>query len=222
MFTGIIEETGKLKSRMRGRESSGIVVECQKVLEGTVVGDSIAVEGVCLTVIGLGKDYFEADVMNETFFRSALGKLPLQSRVNLERAMAADGRFGGHIVSGHIDGTGVVNGIKEDGNAYWYRIGAGKEILRYVVEKGSIAINGISLTVAAVDSQSFQVSVIPHTRSITSIQNLKEGSLVNLECDMIGKYVEKFIGLEQGWDELPGNGTKKRGLTREFLMDNGF
>lgn len=216
MFTGIVEETGKIKGRIKSGKSSAITISCKKVLEGTIIGDSIAVNGVCLTVTNMGKDYFEADVMNETLSRSTLGDSPIGSSVNLERAMPADGRFGGHIVSGHIDGTGIVRHIKEDDNAFWYKIGADKKILKYIVEKGSIAINGISLTVANADEISFEVSVIPHTRGVTGIGELREGSVVNLECDIIGKYVERLISFKS--EEEKGRG----GLTREFLLKNGF
>lgn len=217
MFTGIIEETGKIKERKKSGKSSSMTISCKRVLEGTEIGDSIAVNGVCLTVTEMGKDYFKADVMNETLSRSSLGESPIGSIVNLERAMAAGGRFGGHIVSGHIDGTGTVTHIKEDDNACWYKISADKKLLKYIVEKGSVAINGISLTVALVDDTSFQVSVIPHTGEVTGISYLREGSVVNLECDIIGKYVEKFITFNSEEEKNRGSG-----LTREFLFENGF
>lgn len=215
MFTGIIEETGKIKERKKSGKSSAITISCKKVLEETRIGDSIAVNGVCLTVTEMGKDYFKADVMNETLSRSALGEGTIGSIVNLERAMAAGGRFGGHIVSGHIDGTGKVMSVKEDDNAHWYKIAADKKLLKYIVEKGSIAINGVSLTVAAVDDDSFQVSLIPHTMGVTGIGDLREGSVVNLECDIIGKYVEKLMVFDSKDKE-------KGGLTREFLLENGY
>ena len=148
MFTGIIEEIGTVRRIGSGR----IHIRAKTVLEGVKIGDSIAVNGVCLTVTELGADFFAADVMPETFQRSSLGKLKTGSGVNLERAMAADGRFGGHIVSGHIDGTGKIQSITKDGNAVRYRIDTSKELLRGIVEKGSVAVDGISLTVAAVAS----------------------------------------------------------------------
>ena len=148
MFTGIIEETGRIKKIQKGRHSAVISIQAETVLEGTKVGDSIAVNGVCLTVTGLENGMFHADVMHETMSRSALRNLVPGSRVNLERAMAADGRFGGHIVAGHVDGTGNIVRIENDDNAVWYTIQAEEEILRLVVEKGSVAVDGISLTVA--------------------------------------------------------------------------
>src|SRR5699024_10764363 len=163
MFTGIVEETGVIRGIRKNRESAVVSVEAGKVLEDLKIGDSVAVNGVCLTVVEFFPGGFGADVMHETLDRSTLGSLKPGSRVNLERAMAADGRFGGHIVAGHVDGRGTVRKIERDDNALWYTIGTGREILRYVVEKGSIAIDGISLTVAKVSEESFQVSVIPHT-----------------------------------------------------------
>ena len=156
MFTGIVEETGTLRSLSRGSKSCVIHVQCSTVLEDTRIGDSIAVNGICLTVTSMESGGFTADVMNETLSRSSLAQTRPGDPVNLERAMAANGRFGGHIVSGHIDGTGIIREIRDDDNAVWYTVEAPPEILRYVVEKGSIAIDGISLTVARVDDRSFQ------------------------------------------------------------------
>ena len=218
MFTGIIEETGKLRSLQKGSDSCVIAVSCQTVLEGTKVGDSIAVNGICLTVTNLLSDSFTADVMNETLNRSSLGNTRPGECLNLERAMAADGRFGGHIVSGHIDGTGVIREIRKDANAVWYVIETEPDILRYIVEKGSIAIDGISLTVAKLDNTSFQVSVIPHTRAVTALTERTVGSVVNLENDIIGKYVEKLIKPYQPNDTAATSG----GISMEFLAQNGF
>ena len=193
MFTGLIEETGKVSSLRRGGNSSFIRIQAEKVLEGTVTGDSIAVNGVCLTVTEMGSGWFQADVMNETLARSSLGSLKPGDPVNLERAMAAGGRFGGHIVSGHIDGTGTVTDIKNDGIAVWYTITADPQILRYIVENGSVALDGISLTVAKVTAESFSVSVIPHTAEVTTLSKRKTGDKINIENDIIGKYVEKLM-----------------------------
>ena len=215
MFTGIVEETGRVKAVRLGAASAKLEIEASLVLEGTKLGDSIATNGVCLTVCALTPTSYTADVMNETLRRSSLGELHAGDIVNLERAMAANGRFGGHIVSGHIDGTGAVRRIEADGNAVWYTIQADKKLLRYVVEKGSITIDGISLTVAAVDDDSFKVSVIPHTREVTNLKGKRPGSIVNLECDVIGKYVEKLVGLDsQNSSEACGDGN---GLTMEAL-----
>ena len=214
MFTGIIEEVGRIRAIERQAVSARLTVAASKVLSDVHLGDSIAVNGVCLTVTSFGRDYFCADVMHETLNRSSLGKLVSGSAVNLERAMAADGRFGGHIVSGHIDGTGKVAAITKDDNAIWYQIKTDIGILKYIVEKGSVAIDGISLTVAKTDSQSFSVSIIPHTAGATTLSLRKAGDVVNLENDIVGKYIEKFITFEK---EKP-----KSGITKEFLLKNGF
>ena len=215
MFTGIVEEVGKVRSVSRGSTSSFIEIQAHTVLEGTKLGDSIAVNGVCLTVVELSADSFKADVMNETLSRSSLGTLKNGSPVDLERAMAAGGRFGGHIVSGHIDGTGTITDIKKDGIAHWYTITAPPEILRYIVEKGSIAIDGISLTVARVTDSSFSVSIIPHTAARTVLSHKTSGDIVNLENDIIGKYVEKLM--KPAEEE-----TSSGGITMDFLARNGF
>lgn len=181
MFTGIIEEIGHVKAVKKQTFSQVIVIEASKVLEGTKIGDSIAVNGICLTVTAIEKGQFSADVMHETVKRTSLKNIRAGSHVNLERAMGADGRFGGHIVSGHIDGTGTVTDIRKDDNAVWYRISADDGILKYVVEKGSITIDGISLTVASVTDKYFEVSVIPHTREVTilRIYNTSKIQIIN-------------------------------------------
>ena len=211
MFTGIIEELGTIKDLSAG---GSIRILADRVLEGTNIGDSIAVNGICLTVTELNGDGFTADVMPETLKRTSLSLLRRGDRVNLERAMAADGRFGGHIVSGHIDGTGKIREYKKDGNAVWVTISADDDILRLVVEKGSIAIDGISLTVAEVTDTYFKVSIIPHTAGETTLLLKNTGDPVNLETDIVGKYVEKL--LRHG--EVRGNG-RSGGLTMEMLED---
>lgn len=215
MFTGIIEEMGILKNIQKKSVSAVLTVQAKKVLSDVHVGDSIAVNGVCLTVTSFDNSTFRADVMHETLNRSALGSLCPGSPVNLERAMAADGRFGGHIVSGHIDGTGTVRTIERDGNAVWYTICCAPEILRYIIPKGSIAIDGISLTVAKVTDSDFAVSVIPHTAEETALSRKKTGDTVNLENDCIGKYVEKLLGISR-------QSKNRQGLTLEKLLQNGF
>lgn len=197
VFTGIVEECGTVLGVLKNGVSGSLQIQASTVLEGTKTGDSIAVNGVCLTVTKLTKSSFTADVMAETFRRTNLGNLGKNSRVNLERAMAADGRFGGHIVSGHIDGTGIISRIKEEGNAVWIYISAPQSILNLIVEKGSVAVDGISLTVAAVSDKEFAVSVIPHTRENTALSGKKTGAVVNLENDIIGKYVQKLTGTAQ-------------------------
>ncbi|SHM91968.1 riboflavin synthase [Ruminococcus flavefaciens] len=214
MFTGIIEEIGTVCSVKRSGSSSFIEIQAKKVLEDVHMGDSIAVNGVCLTVTHFGGGVFRADVMNETLSRSSLGSLTSGSPVNLERAMAAGGRFGGHIVSGHIDGTGTITDIKNDGIAVWYTVSAAPELLRYIVEKGSIAIDGISLTVAKVTDTSFSVSIIPHTASQTILGSRKVGDIVNLENDIIGKYVEKLM--------KPSEAAPQSSLSMEMLAKHGF
>lgn len=191
MFTGIIEETGTILSAGNGK----IRIAAQKVLDGTKTGDSIAVNGVCLTVTEMTSCGFTADVMPETLSRSNLGSLKKGGNVNLERAMAADGRFGGHFVSGHIDGTGIILKMQNDGNAVWVYISAPRPILNLIIEKGSVAIDGISLTVAKIDEKEFAVSVIPHTGEETTLLNKKPGDIVNLENDVVGKYVQKLMSL---------------------------
>ena len=190
MFTGIVEEKGTVQKISQNQ----ICIKAKKVLEGTRIGDSIAVNGVCLTVTNLAKDGFYADVMPETFSRSNLGELTAGSQVNLERAMAADGRFGGHIVSGHIDGTGKITKIQNDGNAVRFWIAADIKILRLIIEKGSITVDGISLTVVSVDDSNFSISIIPHTLAETILGTKRVGDTVNLENDIIGKYVERLLG----------------------------
>lgn len=196
MFTGIIEEVGKVKSLRRGAKSFVLEVEAETVLEGTQVGDSIATNGVCLTVTSLTGRGFTADVMPETVNRTALGELVPGASVNLERALSLQTRLGGHIVSGHIDGTGRISNRRQDDNALWLTIECDSKLLRYVIEKGSITIQGVSLTVARVDERSFSVSLIPHTQAATTLHHAKVGDLVNLENDIIAKYVEKLIGAE--------------------------
>lgn len=214
MFTGIIEEVGTVRRVSTGAAYGTIDIQASTVLEGTKLGDSIAVNGVCLTVTSLSSDGFTADVMAETMRRSALGQLKSGSKVDLERAMAADGRFGGHIVSGHIDGVGTVREMKHEGNAVWVTITASAAILRGIVEKGSIAIDGISLTVAAVDDTSFSVSIIPHTGAQTILLDKKPGDPVNLENDIIGKYVQRFLE--------PAPKAETSNITMEFLAKYGF
>lgn len=218
MFTGIIEEQGTVKSIIPGKNSAVITIQCEKVLEGTKLGDSIALNGVCLTVISIGRNEYSADIMHETLRRSSLRQLKKGDTVNLERAMAAGGRFGGHIVSGHIDGTGTVVNIQEDDNAVWYTIESSVSVLKYIVEKGSVAIDGISLTVAEVSEQYFKVSTIPHTRKETNLSERKAGDVVNIECDVIGKYVERLINFS---DSNISDGNNSR-ITKDFLSDNGF
>jgi riboflavin synthase len=219
MFTGIIEEKGEIVSISPGIKSEKLTIRGRKVTKGSQIGDSIAVNGVCLTATSISGDVFTADVMAESMRRTALGSLKAGSKVNLERAMAADGRFGGHIVSGHIDGTGTIRSMVQEDNAVWVCIEAGPEILRLVIEKGSIAIDGISLTVAYVDDECFKVSVIPHTGSETTLLEKKPGDKVNLENDVIGKYVEKLLRYGNAQTDKK---QRKTDITMSFLAENGF
>ena len=211
MFTGIIEEVGTVRRIERGAKGARLTIGAKTVLEDTKIGDSIATNGVCLTVVSQTCDSFSADVMAESLRRSSLGTLQGGSPVNLERAMAANGRFGGHIVSGHIDGTGTIASQKREDNAVWVKVKTPAPLLRYIVEKGSIAIDGVSLTVAAVTETDFSVSIIPHTGAQTILLGKKPGDPVNLECDVIGKYVEKLT--------VPH---KTGGISTNFLAENGF
>ncbi len=211
MFTGIIEEIGTVRRIEHGAKGARLTIQAKTVLEDTRIGDSIATNGVCLTVVSMTGDSFSADVMAESLRCSSLGTLQGGSPVNLERAMAANGRFGGHIVSGHIDGTGTIASQKREDNAVWVKIKTPAPLLRYIVEKGSIAIDGVSLTVAAVTDTDFSVSIIPHTGAQTILLGKKPGDPVNLECDVIGKYVEKLTAPH-----------KTGGISTNFLAENGF
>lgn len=217
MFTGIIEEVGIIKSIRKGAKSAVITIQADKVMKDIHLGDSIAMNGVCLTVTSFDKNTYSVDIMHESLKRTNLAMMKSGSRVNLERAMPADGRFGGHIVAGHVDGTGTITSMKKDDNAVWIYVDTAPSVLKYIVEKGSIAIDGISLTVARVDSRSFAVSVIPHTGLHTTLLEKQPGDTVNLETDMIGKYVEKLLGFKEEEEAKPTSN-----ITMEFLAKNGF
>lgn len=216
MFTGIIEEIGTARRIVRQGESLRMTIEASRVLEDVHIGDSIAVNGVCLTVVTFDSSSMAVDVVPETFRRSALKVLGPGDPVNLERAMAANSRFGGHIVQGHVDSIGIITSRMTEHNAVIFHIRPElPDAMRYIVSKGSIAIDGISLTVADVTETSFAVSIIPHTLSQTTLINKKPGHSVNLETDIIGKYVEKLL--------LPHQHDRAgRGITEKFLYDNGF
>lgn len=215
MFTGIVEEIGEIKSIKKGSKSSVLTIKASKVLEDTAIGDSIMTNGVCLTVTDMSAGEFKADVMAETLNRTALNSLTQGSRLNLERALNLQTRLGGHMVSGHIDGTGIIKNFRKDDNAVWVTIETEEKLLRYIIEKGSIAIDGISLTVATVSDKDFQVSIIPHTANETTLLSHKVGDQVNLEVDLIGKYVEKLLGLSSETDN-------KEKITQAYLKTNGF
>lgn len=214
MFTGIVEEIGSIKGIRKGEKSVNLTVECSEILEGTRTGDSISVNGVCLTVADMTGNSFDADVMPETMRATNFKYIKLGNAVNLERAVSVGRRFGGHIVSGHIDGTGAICEIKREDNAVWFTIEAGSHIMKYIIHKGSVAVDGISLTVQYVDDRVFKIAVIPHTRDYTTLPGRKIGYNVNLECDIIGKYIENLMN----WRDKGS----KDGLTLEYLMKNGF
>ena len=221
MFTGIIEEMGTIREMSPGGRSYRVTIAADKVLEGTKIGDSIAVNGICLTVTDMTAGSFSCDVMAETVRRTSFSTLRYGSRVNLERALTLSTRLGGHIVSGHIDGTGTIAGFREEDNAVWISINAGPELLRYMIEKGSVALDGVSLTIAYVDDRCLKVSIIPHTGAETILLSKKPGDPVNIECDLIGKYVEKLLKGGNKSDE-DSEEAENSGISAEFLMENGF
>lgn len=215
MFTGIVEEIGCVQSIRKGEKSAKLAVRARKILERLELGDSIAVNGVCLTVSSFTEYFFEADVMAETMRRTNLGELTVNMHVNLERALRLSDRLGGHLVSGHVDGVGIIKSFENEDNAVWVSISASPDILKYVIPKGSVAIDGISLTAAYVDEKILKVSIIPHTGEATTLLSRKPGEKVNLECDMIGKYVEKLLA----YRDL---NSANQGVDMQFLERCGF
>lgn len=215
MFTGLVEEIGRVQSIIKSTKSARIIINADKVLEGVRLGDSISTNGVCLTVTSSTTNSFSVDVMAETMRRSNLHILSPGDEVNLERALRVGDRLGGHLVSGHIDGMGTITNYENEDNAVWITIETSPEVLKYIVQKGSIAIDGISLTVAYVNETVFKVSIIPHTKDVTTLLRKKVRDIVNLECDMIGKYIEKLLKSEE---QAP----VKKGIDMNFLSQNGF
>lgn len=215
MFTGLVEEIGTIQSITKSTKSARITIKASKVLEDIKIGDSIATNGVCLTATEFNSSSFTIDVMAETMRRSNLNGLQPGDQVNLERALQLGDRLGGHIVSGHIDGVGRISSFEKEDNAVWITIDASPEILKYIVQKGSIAIDGVSLTVAYVDERVFKVSIIPHTKDVTTLLRKRAGHAVNLECDIVGKYIEKLMGAKE---QAP----KHQGISFDFLSANGF
>lgn len=208
MFTGIIEEIGKILS-ITERE---ICIEAKNVLENTKIGDSIAVNGVCLTVRNILKNAFSADISPETYRVTSFSQQQSGSYVNLERAVLAGGRFGGHIVSGHVDGIGKIKNLSKDCNSYNLEILLDDSDSKYVVKKGSIAVNGTSLTVAEIRKNKITIAIIPHTYENTSLKYLKHGDFVNIETDILAKYIEKILSTTDN----------KIGISMDFLRENGF
>lgn len=213
MFTGIVEELGIIKKISINGNSGSITVKASKVLEGTIIGDSIAVNGICLTVTSMTNDSFTADIMAETVRRSSFKIASAGDKVNLERAMAANGRFGGHIVSGHVDGTGTITNMRKEENAVWVTISAAPSIMKFIVEKGSVCLDGISLTVAKAETDNFSVSIIPHTGEETTLLTKKPGNPINIENDVVGKYVERLLNFKDN---------ESTGITMEFLRKYDF
>jgi len=214
MFTGIIEELGTVQRLERGSNSCQIAIQASKVLEDVKLGDSIAINGVCLTVTSFDKEHFTADMMAETLAKTNLKDLGSGQRINLERATRLGDRMGGHLVQGHVDAVGTIVEQQKVDIATVLRIKAPEELLRYLVAKGSVAIDGISLTVVKVLSDSFTVSIIPHTGKMTTLGFKKTGDTVNLEADIIGRYVEKLLKRSKGENSTA--------LSSEFLAEHGF
>ncbi len=213
MFTGIIEEIGTITEISQKSNASTLKIAAKRILSDVALGDSISVNGICLTVTSFSSSHFTVDVMPETLKSTSFRSLKNGSRVNLERAMTPNRRFGGHFVTGHVDGVGKIIAKRPIGNAVYYEISVPKDLLKYIILKGSVAVDGISLTVFALSNQSFTISLIPHTLKKTILGGKKTGELVNIECDMLGKYVERFIQLKDKNDSA---------ITKAFLDENGF
>lgn len=215
MFTGIIEEVGTICDVRQSGEAMEMIVASKRVITDVQLGDSISVNGVCLTVTRFTDDSFSVDIMPETVRATSLRGLTKGNKVNLERAMSANGRFGGHFVSGHVDGIGTILSKKREHNAVYYRIGIDDSLRKYMIQKGSVAVDGTSLTIFAIDKESFTISIIPHTLDETIIGLKDVGSIVNIECDMVGKYIEQFIV------QRFSTGTTSS-LTESFLAEHGY
>ncbi|WP_223066592.1 riboflavin synthase [Paenibacillus caui] len=225
MFTGLVEEIGTMKSVSRQGEAMVLGIRASKIMEDIALGDSISVNGVCLTVTGIGSSSFNVDVMPQTYKHTNLNLLSSGQKVNLERAMPAGGRFGGHIVQGHVDGTGSIVSTERDYNAVVYTIKPHNPgLFKYIVSQGSITVDGISLTVAKVQGETFSVSIIPHTLAETALAFKRPGDTVNLECDVIGKYVEHLLHYRGSSSSESSAGQARDGkeLSLSFLSENGF
>ena len=217
MFTGIIEEIGVIDSVQQGHESLILGIRAHKIMSDIHLGDSISIDGVCLTVTSFSNDHFSLDVMPETARSTTLKLLRKGSKVNLERAMGAGGRFGGHMLSGHVDEVGIIIGKKQVDNAFYYEIQVSENARKYMIYKGSISVDGTSLTIFGLTDKTFTVSLIPHTLSESVLGNKRVGDIVNIECDMIGKYVEHFLKNSSNEAE-----TKKSTISKQLLEENGF
>ncbi len=215
MFTGLIEEIGIIEAIINENKSMKLSIKANKILENINIGDSISTNGICLTVTNFTKNSFTVDVMPETMRKTNLGKLKIGNFVNLERALKVSDRLGGHIVSGHIDGTGIIKAFKDEDNATWVTVETTREIIKYIIPKGSISIDGTSLTVVDVFENSFRVSLIPITKKDTILLMKKVGDELNLECDIVGKYIERFLNFNNDKKD-------KETIDMKFLMENGF
>ncbi|ADU30066.1 riboflavin synthase [Evansella cellulosilytica] len=215
MFTGIIEEKGHVKTISQSGDSIVMEIKAKKILQDVHLGDSIAVNGVCLTVTTFNDHYFTVDMMPETVRNTSLKNLTVGSKVNLERAMAANGRFGGHFVSGHVDGVGTIRKKRPEHNAVYYEIEVSSKLRKYMMMKGSITVDGTSLTIFGLSDDTFTISIIPHTIQETIIGDKGPGDIVNVECDMLAKYIEELIIQRT-------NSNKTGNITESFLKDNGF
>jgi riboflavin synthase len=216
LFTGIIEEKGTIKSIAKGNETIVLTISAEEVLKDVHLGDSIAVNGVCLTVTSFDKNQFAVDVMPETYRSTTLKQLNNRSIVNLERAMAAGGRFGGHFVSGHVDGTGTIVEKRPEKNAIYYTLALPDHLMRYFMLKGSVCVDGTSLTVFGVTKNTITVSLIPHTADHTILGKKGPGDIVNIECDMLAKYVYRMLSPAKEENK------QKSKLSLEFLQEHGF
>ena len=218
MFTGIIEEIGIIRNIVKGSRSIKLTITAKKVLENTNLGDSIAVNGVCLTVTALGKDGFTADVMPESMSKTNMGRLKPGDRVNLERALTLSSRLGGHIVSGHIDGVGDIINMEKNDNAVRVTLTSVPKVMKYIVSEGSVALDGVSLTVAHLGDNDFTVSLIPHTAQVTTLLDKKVGDKLNIENDVVGKYVERLLSFSDKDKAVEKNSA----ISLKFLRENGF
>jgi len=217
MFTGLIEEQGAIEAITHRDDGVRFVVSTGALAKELEVGQSLAVDGVCLTAVEVSETNVALDLSAETLRRSTLGSKKVGSKCNLELPMRLGARLGGHLVTAHIDGVGVISDIRPEANSLWVTIEAPQEVMRYIVPKGSVAVDGVSLTVAAHTESSFSVALIPHTEEVTTLGAVKVGTAVNIEADIIGKYVERFVA-ERFSDEVSGS----TGITKDFLVQHGF
>ena len=214
MFSGIVEVLGDVRSMASGDSGARISIEAGALVEGVKLGDSIAINGACMTVVAFGNSIFEADISPESLRMTNLGDLKAGEKVNLEKALVLGDRLGGHMVTGHIDGMGKIRERKADGDSIWLTVEAPPDVMRYLVFKGSIAVDGISLTVATCDEDSFSIAIIPHTSEHTTLTAKRDGAVVNLEADLIGKYVEKLL--------LPHAQARAGGVSMDKLKEHGY